>query len=99
MTASRTGPPSSIVVSGWPVRRSADVAHGRIKETRKRRCRGYHVVRGDADAGGDLAQDEPVGPDVEQGKVGDDPVDAGLLGQRKRALLDDLGRAVGHGGR
>ncbi|MGR7027634.1 hypothetical protein [Geodermatophilus sp. URMC 62] len=31
-----------------------------------------------------LAQDEPVGGDVDEGEVGDDPVDAGLAGERAR---------------
>ena len=50
------------------------------------------------DAGRDLAQHEPVVGDVDDGEVGDDPVDAGLAGQRQGALLDDL-RATRRGRR
>ena len=33
-----------------------------------------------------LAQDQPVTGDVDDGEVGDDPVDARLAGERQRAL-------------
>jgi hypothetical protein len=40
---------------------------------------------------------ERVGRGVDEGEVGDDPVATALLGQWHRALLEDLGRAVGNG--
>ena len=44
--------------------------------------------------GRDLAQHQAVVGDVDDGEVGDDPVDARLAGERQGALLDDLGRPV-----
>src|SRR4051794_7981727 len=48
----------------------------------------------DVDAGGDLTQDQSLVGHVDDGEVGDDPVDAGRPGQRQGALLEDLRRPV-----
>jgi hypothetical protein len=45
-------------------------------------------------SGRELAQDEALGGDVDDGEVGDDPLHDALAGQRQRALVDDLVRAV-----
>jgi len=55
---------------------------------------GARAHLGLADARGELAQDEPGGGDVDDGEVGDDAVDDGAPGERQRAGLDDLRRAV-----
>ena len=44
--------------------------------------------------GASLDEHQAVGGDVDHGQVGDDPVDHAAAGQRQRALVHDLRRAV-----
>ena len=64
----------------------ADVHRPQIPSLDQRRFGGAANVA-DADVGRELAQDQAVLGDVDDGEIGDDPLYAALSGQRQRALI------------
>ena len=67
--------PSSVATERPPRPRPSDLHLGEIRGHLEGGLGALLDLAG-ADAGGDLAQDEAVGGDVDDGEVGDDPVDA-----------------------